>query len=239
MTTAKQTGGGGVDCSSDLRSEPWFRPRKLIPTLLLLALAIVAAGTDWLTPTVHEKVSTTFKGYWDKLLPMLGDFIIAALFFSLFHLLYDPISSILNRFLNRSTHITPTWKSIMRWGLRLVYWVAVLFFIGSVFAPQLLAQLFLGFSLFTAALALSLQGVLKDIIAGAFLQFSPKFAIGDYIEIVGMTEVKGRVESIGYLSTRIAPEGKKPYVVPNAEIWAKTVHEVDPPGPPKSSILIP
>ncbi|MCC6981468.1 MAG: mechanosensitive ion channel, partial [Candidatus Melainabacteria bacterium] len=105
-------------------------------------------------------------------------------------------------------------------------------------APDLLGKLFLGVSLFGAALALALQGMMKELISGALLQLMPKFEVGNYIEVVGIADAKGKVVDIDTLSTKVeSPSG--PVIIPNSKIWENPVKIVPPPPPPKSPLILP
>jgi hypothetical protein len=69
----------------------------------------------------------------------------------------------------------------------------------------------------------------------------PKFEVGNYIEVVGIADAKGKVVDIEYLSTKVeSPSG--PVIIPNSKIWENPVKLVPPPPapvPPKSSLLLP
>ena len=104
---------------------------------------------------------------------------------------------------------------------QLLYWGITLFVIASVVAPEVLGKLFLGISVFTAALALALKDIASDLFSGTLLQVTRRFNVGDDIAMIGL-DVKGKVVDIGYLSTQIKnTEGLQ--IVPNREMWGKSV----------------
>ncbi len=116
-------------------------------------------------------------------------------------------------------------------SLQLIYWGLAIFIAATMLAPDLLGKLFLGVSLFGAAMALALQGMMKEVISGALLQLMPKFEVGNYIEVVGIADAKGKVVDIEYLSTKVeTPTG--PVIIPNSKIWENPVKLVPPPVPP-------
>ncbi len=76
--------------------------RKALPTLILLALVVVASFTNWLPAGLHQSIIDTLKGFGAKLLPMVGDLLVVALFLSIAHLVYTPLSTGVCKALNRS-----------------------------------------------------------------------------------------------------------------------------------------
>lgn len=211
--------------------------RKALPTLILLSLVIVASMTDWMPAGLHKSIIDTLKGYGTTLLPMVGDLLVGALFLSIAHLLYAPIASGLTKAMARSG-ASNRGKTLVTRSLQIFYWGVAIFIAASMLAPDLLAKLFLGVSLFGAALALALQGMMKEVISGALLQLMPKFEVGNYIEVVGIADAKGKVVDIEYLSTKVeTPSG--PVIIPNSKIWENPVKIVPPPPPPKSSLILP
>ncbi len=211
--------------------------RKALPTLILLALVLVASVTDWLPPAFHRSILDTLKGYGLRILPLVGDLLVGALFLSLAHLLYSPISNGLDKALSR-TGASNRGKTIVTRTIQIVYWGVAIFVAASMLAPDLLAKLFLGVSLFGAAIALALQGLMREVISGALLQLMPKFEVGEYIEVVGLADSKGKVTDIQYLATVVeTPNG--PVIIPNSKIWDTPVRKVGPPPAPKSLLILP
>ncbi len=214
--------------------------RKALPTLILLALVVVASFTEWLPAGLHQSIIDTLKGFGAKLMPMVGDLLVVALFLSIARLLYSPLSNGVCKALDRSG-ASNRGKVMVQRSLQLIYWGMAIFIAATMLAPDLLGKLFLGVSLFGAAMALALQGMMKEVISGALLQLMPKFEVGQYIEVVGIADAKGKVVDIEYLSTKVeSPSG--PIIIPNSKIWenpVKLVPPPPPPAPPKSLLLLP
>ncbi len=214
--------------------------RKALPTLILLALVTMASFTDWMPAGLNKSILDTLKGYGTRLLPMVGDLLVCALFLSIAHLVYSPLSNGVCKALARSG-ASNRGKLLVQRSLQLVYWGLAIFIAASMLAPDLLGKLFLGVSLFGAAIALALQGMMKEVISGALLQLMPKFEVGNYIEVVGISDARGKVVDIEYLSTKVdSPSG--PVIIPNSKIWenpVKLVPPPPPPAPPKSLLILP
>ena len=104
--------------------------------------------------------------------------------------------------------------------LRLV--VLVLFMIMALqnLGVELL-PLIAGLGVAGAGIALAMQGVLGNIVAGLTIIFTKPFRVGEYIAIVG---VEGRVESIELFSTRLSHTDRSIVVVPNRKIVGEILH---------------
>ncbi len=194
--------------------------KKLIPLLIVVALAALFAGTDVLSAAVQNQIVDVLKGYVKGLVPYTANIFVGLIFLCLANLFYDPLKAVLAKALNVSSADERGKRLVARLS-QLVYWLIVTFVGLSFIAPDLISKLFLGFGLFGAAIALALQGLANDIIAGALLNFRPKFCVGDEIEIVGLN-VKGKVVDIGYLLT-VLETADGTFTVPNREVWAKPV----------------
>jgi small-conductance mechanosensitive channel len=118
-------------------------------------------------------------------------------------------------------------------SLQLFYWGITGFVIASLVAPDLLGKLFLGVTMFTAALALALKDIATDFVSGTLMQLTRRFNVGDNVQMIGV-DVKGKVSDIGYLSTRITTsEGVS--IVPNRNMWGNSVKILK----PVRSIILP
>lgn len=209
--------------------------RKLFPTLILIALAVLAGATDIFSHQVREVVSRLFQEYAQKLLPFSVNALIGFVVLNVAYLAYAPIKSVLIRAME-SSGASERGRNLVLRGLQLLYWGGAIFIALTIVAPDVLSKVFLGGSLFLAALTLALQGAANDFICGGLLQFSPRFKLGDNIQLVGL-DVKGKVKDIDYLTTEIeSAEG--PVRVPNREIWSRAVKVIKP-EPPKSLIILP
>ncbi len=194
--------------------------RKLLPVIVLLSLAYLAGGTDVFSSTVHEHFSKALSEYGTKLGPFAANFMAGALFFWVAWILHPLLKSQYERFLNR-TRATERIKSLVTQSLRLVYWFVAAFISLSFIAPDLLSKVFLGVSLFGAAIALAFKDVARDAISGFFLAFNPHFTLGDTIEVLG-TQVKGKITAISYVQTSIEAEDGT-IVVSNGDMWSKPI----------------
>ncbi len=194
--------------------------KKLIPLAIVVALAALFAGTDVLSAAVQNQIIDVLKEYVKGLVPYTANIFVGLIFICLANLFYDPLKAGLAKALNISTADERGKRLVWRVA-QLLYWLIVAFVGLSFIAPDLISKIFLGFGLFSAAIALALQGLANDIIAGVLLNFRPKFCVGDEIELVGVA-VKGKVTDIGYLLT-VLETADGTFTVPNREVWAKPV----------------
>lgn len=200
--------------------------RKAVPLLIILGLATVFAGTDVLSAAVQTQIIDVFKEYVKGFLPYTANIFVGLIFLCLANLFYDPMKVGLEKALHLS-NADERGRRIVSRGVLLAYWVVVIIVGVSFIAPDFLSKLVVGFGLFGAAIALALQGIANDFIAGVLLNFRPKFCVGDEIELVGVA-VKGKVMDIGYVLT-VLETAEGTFTVPNREVWSKPV-KVSKPG---------
>lgn len=204
-----------------------LKPRKLIPLVIVVGLASLIAGTDVLSAAVQNQVIDLFKSYAQGLVPYTANICVGLIFVCLMNLLYDPMKVGLDKALNLG-HADERGKRVVSRAVMLIYWVFVVVVGVSFIAPDFLAKLVVGFGLFGAAIALALQGLANDLIAGVMLNFRPKFCLGDDIELIGVA-VKGKVTDIGYVLT-VLDTAEGTITVPNREVWSKPVKVAKPGG---------
>ena len=84
-----------------------------------------------------------------------------------------------------------------------------------------LLPLIAGVGLAGAGVALAMQGVLGNLVAGLVIIFTRPFRIGEYISIAG---VEGEVDTIGLFSTRLRHPDRSQVVVPNRRIVGEILH---------------
>ena len=84
-----------------------------------------------------------------------------------------------------------------------------------------LLPLIAGLSVAGAGVALAMQGVLGNLVAGLTIIFTKPYRVGDYIEIVG---VQGQVEAINLSSTTLLHADRSQVVVPNRKIVGEILH---------------
>ena len=78
-----------------------------------------------------------------------------------------------------------------------------------------LLPLIAGLGVAGAGIALAMQGVLSNVVAGLTIIFTRPFRVGEYISISG---VEGVVESIGMFKTTLNHADKSQVVIPNRKI---------------------
>jgi small conductance mechanosensitive channel len=84
-----------------------------------------------------------------------------------------------------------------------------------------LLPLIAGLGVAGAGIALAMQGVLGNIVAGLTIIFTKPFRVGEYISIAG---VEGQVESIELFSTSLSHADRSIVVVPNRKIVGEIIH---------------
>ena len=84
-----------------------------------------------------------------------------------------------------------------------------------------LLPLIAGLGVAGAGIALAMQGVLGNLVAGFTIIFTRPFRVGEYISIVG---VEGQVEAIDLFSTVLSHADNSKVVVPNRKIVGEILH---------------
>jgi small conductance mechanosensitive channel len=84
-----------------------------------------------------------------------------------------------------------------------------------------LLPLIAGLGVAGAGIALAMQGVLGNLVAGLTIIFTRPFRVGEYVAMIG---VEGRVESIDLFSTRLSHADCSIVVVPNRKIVGEILH---------------
>ncbi|MGA1267343.1 MAG: mechanosensitive ion channel family protein [Phycisphaerales bacterium] len=84
-----------------------------------------------------------------------------------------------------------------------------------------LLPLIAGLGVLGAGIALALQGVLGNMVAGLTILLTRPFRVGEYIEI--LTE-GGRIEAITLFNTRLAHPDRSVVVIPNRKIVGEILH---------------
>ncbi len=190
--------------------------RKLLPTILLLTVAIVAGGTDVFSSQVQEFVSTTFQKRGAELMPVVLDLVIGGVILNLAWLLYGPMKKVALQAIERSG-ASDRGKQVGMKIVQLAFWGVAIFLVLSMFASQLMGKFVVGFSLLGAALTLAMQGAANDFICGVLMQFTQRVRVDDNIKVIGL-EVEGKVKDVGYLTTSVESEDGV-LSVPNRKIW--------------------
>jgi len=84
-----------------------------------------------------------------------------------------------------------------------------------------LLPLIAGLGVAGAGIALAMQGVLGNMVAGLTIIFTKPFRVGEYISIVGE---EGQVESISLFSTMLSHADLSQVVIPNRKIVGEILH---------------
>ena len=84
-----------------------------------------------------------------------------------------------------------------------------------------LLPLIAGLGVAGAGIALAMQGVLGNVVAGFTIIFTKPFRVGEYISIVG---VEGRVEDISMFSSTLTHADMSRIVIPNRKIVGEILH---------------
>jgi small conductance mechanosensitive channel len=84
-----------------------------------------------------------------------------------------------------------------------------------------LLPLIAGLGVAGAGIALAMQGVLGNVVAGLSIIFAKPFRIGEYISIVGE---EGMVEDISLFTTRLSHPDRSYVVIPNRKIVGEVLH---------------
>lgn len=84
-----------------------------------------------------------------------------------------------------------------------------------------LLPLIAGIGVAGAGIALAMQGVLSNVVAGLTIIFTKPFKVGEYVSIVG---VEGTVDNIGLFKTTLNHADRSRVVVPNRKIVGEILH---------------
>ena len=84
-----------------------------------------------------------------------------------------------------------------------------------------LLPLIAGLGVAGAGVALAMQGVLGNLVAGLTIIFTKPFRVGEYVSMVG---VEGRVQAIDLFSTKLSHPDLSTVVVPNRKIVGEILH---------------
>src|SRR5215471_15689932 len=85
-----------------------------------------------------------------------------------------------------------------------------------------LLPLVAGVGLAGAGVALAMQGVLGNLVAGLVIIFTHPFRVGEYIAIAG---VEGQVDAVGLFNTILIHYDQSRVVIPNRKIVGEILHD--------------
>jgi len=129
------------------------------------------------------------------------------------------IGKMIERWLSK-LQMEPPIRILLLRAVRLL--VLVLFVIMALqnLGVQLL-PLIAGLGVAGAGIALAMQGVLGNLVAGFTIIFTKPFRVGEYVSMVG---VEGRVETIDLFSTKLSHPDRSIVVIPNRKIVGEILH---------------
>jgi small conductance mechanosensitive channel len=129
------------------------------------------------------------------------------------------IGKLVERWLGK-LHMEPPIRLLILRAIRLL--VLGLFFIMALqnLGVQLL-PLIAGLGVAGAGVALAMQGVLGNLVAGFTIIFTKPFRVGEYVAMVG---VEGRVETIDLFTTKLSHPDCSTVVIPNRKIVGEILH---------------
>ncbi len=84
-----------------------------------------------------------------------------------------------------------------------------------------LLPLIAGLGVAGAGIALAMQGVLSNMVAGLSIILTKPFRVGQYIEVTG---VEGRVEHVSLFSTILLHADRSTVVIPNRKVVGEILH---------------
>jgi small conductance mechanosensitive channel len=117
-------------------------------------------------------------------------------------------------------HLDPPVRLLLVRLLRVVVFALFLIMALQNLGVELL-PLIAGLGVAGAGIALAMQGVLGNIVAGLTIIFTRPFRVGEYISIAG---VEGLVESIDIFDTRLSHADRSTVIVPNRKIVGEILH---------------
>ena len=129
------------------------------------------------------------------------------------------VGAIFNKWLGRLTLEPPVRQLRVRVSRLIVVGLFLIMALQNLGVDLL--PLIAGLGVAGAGVALAMQGVLGNLVAGLTIIFTRPFRVGEYVSMIG---VEGRVESIDLFSTRLSHPDHSIVVVPNRKIVGEILH---------------
>jgi small conductance mechanosensitive channel len=129
------------------------------------------------------------------------------------------VGNLLHRWLKSKAYDEPVSNLIVK-----VVKLLIVTFIGVMALGQMGVQitpLIAGIGVAGVGVSLAMQGILGNLVAGLTIIFSKPFAIGEYIELLG---VYGQVTDIALFSTTLQHADTSRVIVPNRKIVGEILH---------------
>ncbi len=118
-----------------------------------------------------------------------------------------------------ATHHARAAMGLITGILKMLIWVGSLLFVVSNFGVDI-TSLIAGLGIGGIAVALALQGILKDLFSSFSIFFDKPFTIGDFIEI---GDYSGTVQKIGIKTTRLKSLSGEEVIISNQDLTTATV----------------
>lgn len=129
------------------------------------------------------------------------------------------VGAIFNKWLGKLTLEPPVRQLLVRVSRLIVVGLFLIMALQNLGVDLL--PLIAGLGVAGAGVALAMQGVLGNLVAGLTIIFTRPFRVGEYVSMIG---VEGRVESIDSFSTRLSHPDHSIVVVPNRKIVGEILH---------------
>ena len=129
------------------------------------------------------------------------------------------VGAIFNKWLGKLTLEPPVRQLLVRVSRLIVVGLFLIMALQNLGVDLL--PLIAGLGVAGAGVALAMQGVLGNLVAGLTIIFTRPFRVGEYVSMIG---VEGRVESIDLFSTRLSHPDHSIVVVPNRKIVGEILH---------------
>ncbi|NBS58238.1 MAG: mechanosensitive ion channel family protein [Betaproteobacteria bacterium] len=129
------------------------------------------------------------------------------------------VGAIFNKWLGKLTLEPPVRQLLVRVARLIVVGLFLIMALQNLGVDLL--PLIAGLGVAGAGVALAMQGVLGNLVAGLTIIFTRPFRVGEYVSMIG---VEGRVESIDLFSTRLSHPDHSIVVVPNRKIVGEILH---------------
>ena len=129
------------------------------------------------------------------------------------------VGAIFNKWLGKLTLEPPVRQLLVRVSRLIVVGLFLIMALQNLGVDLL--PLIAGLGVAGAGVALAMQGVLGNLVAGLTIIFTRPFRVGEYVSMIG---VEGRVESIDLFSTRLSHPDHSVVVVPNRKIVGEILH---------------
>ena len=120
----------------------------------------------------------------------------------------------------KKLHLEPPVQLLLLRVVRLIVFALFLIMALQNLGVELL-PLIAGLGVAGAGVALAMQGVLGNLVAGLTIIFTKPFRVGEYVDIVGK---EGRVETIDLFTTRLSHADRSIIVIPNRKIVGEIMH---------------